>query len=99
MKQGPYNRFDAGLQYVFDDQISMGLTMASTSAKNTDNSKPVNSFSTFTGVHWQGYRFGYSYDFNTSELINTGGIHEFSISYDFNVNIRELNRYKCVPFF
>jgi len=99
MKQGAYNRFDAGLQYVFDDSISMGLTMATTSAKNTDNSKPVNSFSTFTGVHWQGYRFGYSYDFNTSELINTGGIHEFSISYDFNVNIRELNRYKCVPFF
>jgi hypothetical protein len=31
--------------------------------------------------------------------MNTGGIHEFSISYDFSVNIRELNRYKCIPFF
>ena len=99
MKQGAYSRFDAGLQYVFDDQISLGLTMVTTPSKNTDKTTPLSSLSTFAGVQWKGYRFGYSYDLNTSELLNSGGIHEFSISYDFNINIRELDRYKCVPFF
>lgn len=99
MKQGPFNRLDAGIQYIFDDSISLGLTVGSNVVKNNNQSKSINSFSTFTGVQWKGYRFGYSFDFNTSELMNTGGIHEFSISYDFSVNIRELNRYKCIPFF
>lgn len=94
MSQGANNRLDAGFQYVFDDKITLGITMISTSSIYTQN-----AFSAFTGVNWQGYRFGYSYEFNTSELINTGGIHEFSISYDFSLNIRELNRYKCIPFF
>ena len=99
MMQGVYSRFDAGLQYVFDDKISLGLTMATVPAKNTDKNTLLSSLSTFLGVRWQGYRFGYSYDLNTSDLLNSGGIHELSISYDFNINIRELNRYKCVPFF
>ena len=99
MKQGANSRFDAGVQYVFDDKISLGLTAVTTPSKNTDKTTPLSSLSTFVGVQWQGYRFGYSYDLNTSELLNSGGIHEFSISYDFNINIRELNRYKCVPFF
>jgi len=99
MMQGAYSRFDAGLQYVFDDKISLGVTVVTVPTKNTEESTLLSSLSTFVGVRWQGYRFGYSYDLNTSELLNSGGIHEFSISYDFNINIRELNRYKCVPFF
>lgn len=99
MMQANFNRLDIGGQYVFDDTFSFGITAATSPIKNDDNTSLISSISTFAGVRWQGFRFGYSYDFNTTELLNTGGIHEFSISYDFDINIRALDRYKCVPFF
>lgn len=99
MMQSNFNRLDIGIQYVFDDQISFGLTGSSAPFNKADNASFINSVNTFLGVRWKGFRYGYSYDFNTTNLTNTGGIHEFSISYDFNINIRKLDRYKCVPFF
>jgi type IX secretion system PorP/SprF family membrane protein len=99
MMQGNVNRFDLGFQYIFDDQFSLGITAATSPLKNDNNSNILNSVSTFAGVRWQGFRFGYSYDFNTTELLNTVGIHEFSIAYDFSINIRLLDRYKCVNYF
>ena len=99
MIQGNVNRFDLGFQYIFDDQFSFGITAATTPLKNVDNSSLLSSISTFAGVRWEGFRFGYSYEINTAGLINTGGIHEFSIAYDFSVNIRSLDRYKCVSYF
>jgi len=38
---------------------------------------------------WEGFKFGYSYDFNLSKIGGDGGISEFSISYDF------LNNKEC----
>lgn len=99
MMQGDVNRLDLGFQYIFDDQFSLGITAATSPLNNNNSSNILNSVSTFAGVRWQGFRFGYSYDFNTTELLNTGGIHEFSIAYDFSINIRLLDRYKCVNYF
>jgi type IX secretion system PorP/SprF family membrane protein len=99
MMQGNVNRFDIGFQYIFEDQFSLGITAATSPIKTDENSPFINSVSTFAGIRWQGFRFGYSYDFNTTELINTGGIHEFSVAYDFSLDIRALNRYKCVSYF
>lgn len=99
MMQANINRFDAGLQYTFDDRFSLGATIATSPIKNNNNPNLVNSVSAFLSIKWEGFRFGYSYDINTTDLFNTGGIHEFSISYDFDINIRLLDRYKCVPYF
>lgn len=99
MSQGKFNRLDLGLQYVVDDRFSLGIIGFTSPLKTTNQSNFLNAISAFAGVRWNGFRFGYSYDVNTTKLLNTGGIHEFSISYDFNVNIRFLERYKCVPFF
>jgi type IX secretion system PorP/SprF family membrane protein len=97
MNQKTYGRLDLGLQYVFDDKFSLGMTMFTVPDKNINSLS--SSLSTFLGLRAKGYRFGYSYDLNTSKLISSGGTHEFSISYDFEINIRALDRYKCVPFF
>ena len=99
MMQSKFNRLDIGAQYVFQDLLSFGITAATSPIKNEDNNSLLNSITSFAGFRWQGFRFGYSYEFSTSELLNSGGIHEFSLSYDFNINIRALNRYKCVSFF
>ena len=99
MMQGNINRFDLGLQYTFDDRFSLGGVMTTSPIKNNTNPSFVNSINAFLGIKWEGFRFGYSYDINTTDLFNTGGIQEFSISYDFDVNLRLLDRYKCVPYF
>lgn len=97
MNQRTYGRLDLGLQYVFDDKFSLGMTMFTVPDKSINS---LTSFlSTFIGLRAKGYRFGYSYDMNTSKSISLGGVHEFSISYDFDINIRALNRYKCISFF
>lgn len=97
MNQRTYGRLDLGLQYVFDDKFSLGMTMFTVPDKSINS---LTSFlSTFIGLRAKGYRFGYSYDINTSKSISLGGVHEFSISYDFDINIRALNRYKCISFF
>jgi type IX secretion system PorP/SprF family membrane protein len=99
MLQGNFNRLDIGTQYIVDDKFSIGILASTIPMKNTEESPLISSVSTFAGVKWLGFRFGYSYDINTTNLLNTGGIHEFSVSYDFDINIRLLDRYKCVPFF
>jgi type IX secretion system PorP/SprF family membrane protein len=99
MLQGNFNRLDIGTQYVVDNRFSIGILASTSPIKNINQSSIISSINTFAGMRWNGFRFGYSYDINTSKLINTGGIHEFSVSYDFIVNIRRLERYKCVPFF
>ena len=99
MLQGKFNRLDLGIQYVVDNLFSIGILAATNPIQNTNQNMFISSVSSFAGLRWNGFRFGYSYDINTSKLLNTGGIHEFSVSYDFNVNIRRLERYKCVPFF
>ncbi|WP_435415353.1 PorP/SprF family type IX secretion system membrane protein [Polaribacter aestuariivivens] len=99
MLQGSFNRFDFGAQYIFDDQFSLGISLATNPIKNVPNNPFITSVSTFAGIKWQGFRFGYSYDANTTQILNTGGTHEFSISYDFAISRRYLDRFKCVSYF
>ena len=99
MMQGKVNRLDLGTQYIIDDQFSLGILVSTIPLKNVEEASTISSISSFASVKWMGFRFGYSYDMNTTKLFNTGGIHEFSVAYDFNINIRELDRYKCIPFF
>ncbi len=99
MIQGAFNRLDLGTQYVFENQFSIGVTAGLTPIQNEFTSSLLSSVNTFVGFRLQGFRFGYSYDFNATKLSNSFGIHEFSVSYDFDINIRALNRYKCVSSF
>lgn len=99
MIQGAYNKLDIGGQYIFDDRISIGVTAGTTPIKTTENNSLIASVNTFIGVKWQGFRFGYSYDFNTTDILNANGTSEFSISYDFSLSQRTLDRFKCVSYF
>ena len=99
MMQGNSNRFDVGLQYVFDNQFSLGVMASTTPLKTNEYSTLLNSLNSYISLKWNRFRFGYSYDMNTSELFDTGGVHEFSIGYDFSMNRSALNRAKCVSYF
>jgi type IX secretion system PorP/SprF family membrane protein len=99
MKQSKYNRLDIGSQYVYDDKFTVGLLLATNPVKNEYDSHYLTSLNIYGGVKWNGLKLGYSYDVNTSEIGPTGGVHEISIAYDFSVNMRFINRYKCVRYF
>ena len=89
MQQGDYNRFDLGAKYQMDN-FSFALLAASNPNKVDPNSHFLTSVNAFMGLDWEGFRFGYSYDFNMTEIGRTGGVYELSISYDF------FNNYECV---
>ena len=57
--------------------------------KVNPDSHLLTSVNAFVGMDWEGFKFGYSYDFNMSDIGKTGGVYELSISYDFQ------NNYKC----
>jgi len=82
MQQGAYNRFDLGAKYQMDD-FSFALLAATNPNKVDPNSHLLTSINAFMGLDWEGFRFGYSYDFNMTEIGKTGGVYELSISYDF----------------
>ena len=82
MQQGPYNRFDLGTKYQME-RFSFGLLAATNPIKSDQNSHFLTSINAFVGMDWEGFRFGYSYDFNVTEIGRTGGVYELSISYDF----------------
>ena len=88
MQQGDYNRFDLGAKYQMDD-FSFALLAATNPNKVDPNSHFLTSINAFMGLDWEGFRFGYSYDFNMTEIGRTGGVYELSISYDF------FNNYEC----
>jgi type IX secretion system PorP/SprF family membrane protein len=76
MQQGPYNRFDLGTKYQME-RFSFGLLAATNPIKSNQNSHFLTSINAFVGMDWEGFRFGYSYDFTTSNLRNySGGSHE-----------------------
>ena len=82
MKQAKYDRFDLGFQYVFD-RFSFALTATTNPIQTENESHLVTSINPIIGMAWEGFKFGYSYDFNLSKTGGDGGISEFSITYDF----------------
>ena len=82
MQQGAYSRFDIGTKYQMD-RFSFGLLAATNPNRSDSNSHFLTSINAFVGMDWEGFRFGYSYDFNVTDIGRTGGVYELSISYDF----------------
>ena len=80
MQQGEYNRLDIGSIFQVD-QFLLGLTAATNPAKNDSNSHLLTSINAFMGLEYQTFRFGLSYDINTTKIGRTNGVYEFSVTY------------------
>jgi len=80
MQQGQYNRLDIGSIFQLN-QFIVGITAATNPARNDLNSHLLTSINTFIGLEYTQYRFGLSYDINTSKIGNTLGVYEFSLTY------------------
>jgi len=80
MKQAEYNRLDFGAQYT-QDWFTFALLAATNPVKNNPNSHFLTSMNAVVGIAWEGFKFGYSYSFNTSDIGREGGVYELSVSW------------------
>ena len=96
MKQGEFSRLDLGFKYVFDDTYAIGIIAETDPLKSTNTGSSINSIDLFTGLKWDAFKFGFSYDFNINNIGYTGGIYEFSLSYDF---FARSQRPACIDYF
>ncbi|MFV8391883.1 type IX secretion system membrane protein PorP/SprF [Flavobacterium sp. LB2P6] len=87
MTQGEYSRFDLGTSLVFE-KFFFGVSGATNPGKKTDKSHFLTSINAFGGLQYEHFKFGYSYDFNTSKIGKTGGIFELSVIYQFDLEIK-----------
>ena len=84
MMQGDYNRLDVGTGLIFS-RFFFGAIAATNPSRNNPNSHLLTSINGFGGLQYEHFKFGYSYDFNVSGIGRTGGIHEFSLTYHFDL--------------
>ena len=80
MQQSKYNRLDVGGLFQANPLL-IGITAATNPSRNTGNSHLLTSINAFLGLEYRYYRFGFSYDLNTSQIGRTNGVYELSITY------------------
>ena len=87
MRQGEFNRLDFGTGLIFNN-FYVGATAATNPLKTDNNSHFLTSVNMFAGLRYEHFKFGYSYDFNTTNIGRTGGIHELSLTYQLDLDAR-----------
>lgn len=85
MQQGSYNRLDLGTRFEYD-RFSLGILASTNPIRTNSQSHLLSSINGFIGMEWNGFEFGYSYDFNITNIGPTGGVYEISVLYDFGYN-------------
>jgi type IX secretion system PorP/SprF family membrane protein len=96
MHQNKYSRLDIGGQYTYNNQFSIGATASTNPLKATSESPILTSINPFLGLRWKEFKFGISYDINTTNIGNTGGVFEFLLTYEFNGFLSE-GKLRCRP--
>ena len=82
MVQGNYNRLDIGSKIKYNS-FYFGVLGATNPVKTDSGNHTLTSINGFFGFDWKGFRIGYSYDFNTTNIGRTGGVYELSVFYNF----------------
>jgi type IX secretion system PorP/SprF family membrane protein len=88
MDQGGYNRLDIGTSIIFS-QLVIGATAALNPIKKPDQSHTLTSINLFSGLQYEKFKIGFSYDINTSKIGRTGGVFELGLVYQFDVEARK----------
>ncbi|MBC7643239.1 MAG: PorP/SprF family type IX secretion system membrane protein [Flavobacterium sp.] len=87
MHQGEFSRLDFGSGLVFNT-FFVGVTAATNPSQTASSSQLLTSLNLFGGLRYEHFKFGYSYDINTTNIGRTGGIHELSLTYQLDLEAR-----------
>lgn len=92
IRQGQYNRFDIGPALECNPFI-VGVLAATNPERKSDNSHLLTSINFFGSIQLNRFVFGYSYDLNTSNMGNTQGVHELSLTWQIGRGCESCNNY------
>lgn len=91
--QGLYRQLDLGT-YWYRTPLTIGVWWRGLFKGDVDSR--VDALALMVGYKFQNFSVGYSYDFTVSSLgLGSGGSHELSLIYEFNVTTRK--RWKSIP--
>jgi type IX secretion system PorP/SprF family membrane protein len=84
IKQGSFRRIDLAGTLLYSNYF-FGISLNSNLQGFSGGSTTFNSYSLFGGLNYEHLQFGYSYDFNNLKGLNTGGVYEVSVMYQFDL--------------
>jgi type IX secretion system PorP/SprF family membrane protein len=93
MRQSQYNRLDLG-GVVEMPMFSFGLIAATNPQGKSDNSHFITSINSVISMKLGEFTFGYSYDFNTSQIGHTQGVYELSLTWQSDHTCNRCDNYK-----
>ncbi|WP_281299334.1 PorP/SprF family type IX secretion system membrane protein [Flavobacterium limnophilum] len=92
MRQAQYNRLDFGTALELKPFI-VGILAATNPEGKSNNSHLLTSLNLFGSIQLDRFVFGYSYDINTSQMGNTQGVHEISLTWQIGRECESCNNY------
>jgi type IX secretion system PorP/SprF family membrane protein len=93
MRQGEYNRLDIGGVMDFN-LFSLGVIAATNPEGKSTNSHLITSINPVVSFKFSEFTFGYSYDWNTSKIGRTQGVHELSLTWQSSYRCDKCENYK-----
>ncbi len=83
MQQSRFNRFDLGAGLIFE-RFFLGAIAATSPSRSSDNAPLLTSVNPYLGIQYEHFKVGYSYDVMLNNMGRSGGIHEFTLLYQFD---------------
>jgi type IX secretion system PorP/SprF family membrane protein len=93
MRQSQFNRLDIGTSLEMN-MFSFGLIAVTNPEGRTTNSHFLTSLNPVITMKTGEFKFGYSYDINTSKFGQSQGIHELTLTWQSSYTCRDCNSYR-----
>jgi type IX secretion system PorP/SprF family membrane protein len=93
MRQSQFNRLDIGTSLEMNT-YSFGVIAATNPEGRSTNSHIVTSLNPFITMRAGEFKFGYSYDINTSRFSQNQGVHELTLTWQSKYTCRDCDNYR-----
>jgi type IX secretion system PorP/SprF family membrane protein len=93
MRQSQFNRLDIGTSLEMNT-YSFGVIAATNPEGRSTNSHIVTSLNPFISMRAGEFKFGYSYDINTSRFGQNQGVHELTLTWQSKYTCRNCENYR-----
>ncbi len=93
MRQSQFNRLDIGASLEMNT-FSFGVIAATNPEGRSTNSHIVTSLNPFISMRAGEFKFGYSYDINTSRFGQNQGVHELTLTWQSKYTCRNCENYR-----
>lgn len=93
MRQSQFNRLDIGTSLEMN-MFSFGIIAATNPEGRNKNSHLITSLNPFVSMRSGEFKFGYSYDINTSKFGHNQGVHELTLTWQSSYTCRDCDNYR-----